>query len=527
MAAARQLPYTAAVDVQDSIVTRDDDMAEDLRDWYAEDQDDTDEDPIPLTCPAPIPPFPADSLPTWMQNMVSAVAEATQTDAAMAATSALAAVSACAGGHSEIEIRPGWREILVLYTATVAESGERKSAVQQAAIRPLLDVEEELAAAGAAARLEAATRKTVADAAAEKARREAASAQPGQRDSKLADAISAAAMAEQIEIPVIPRIFADDATPESIASLLCEQGGRLAVISAEGGIFDVIAGRYSGNVPNMDVFLKGHNGDPLRIDRKSRPPEYVRRPALTLALMIQPDVLKSLAAQRQFRGRGLLARFLYAMPKSKVGRREIAAAPVPEQVSDIYASRIHDLASGMAGWLGDPAILTLTSKAHEALKAVESAVEPTLSDGGELAALKDWGSKYVGAVARIAGILHLAELGSQTGPTTAVNAETVLKAARIGAYFKAAAIKAFLEMGTDPAVSDAAYLLVRIRHLGVDAVSERDLHRASQSRFPKKETMVAAVERLVDHGYLIPVPQQKTGGRPASPRYRVHAAVNQ
>jgi replicative DNA helicase len=46
--------------------------------------------------------------------MVRAVAEATQTDPAMAGTSALSALATCAGGHAEIEIRSGWREPLCL-----------------------------------------------------------------------------------------------------------------------------------------------------------------------------------------------------------------------------------------------------------------------------------------------------------------------------------------------------------------------------------------------------------------------------
>ena len=92
-------------------------------------------------------------------------------------------------------------------------------------------------------------------------------------------------------------MVADDVTPEAVASLLAECGGSIAVVSAEGGVFDIIAGRYSGNIPNMDVWLKGHSGDMIRVDRKGRPPEYIRKPAMTLGLMIQPDVLKSIAAQ--------------------------------------------------------------------------------------------------------------------------------------------------------------------------------------------------------------------------------------
>src|SRR5581483_10312381 len=101
--------------------------------------------------------------------------------------------------------------------------------------------------------------------------------------------------ADSIEVPPIPRLVADDITPEAAATLLAEQKGRLAIISAEGGIFDIIAGRYS-KLPNMDLWLKGHSGDSLKVDRKGRPPEYIPRPALTLGLMVQPSVLDAIAA---------------------------------------------------------------------------------------------------------------------------------------------------------------------------------------------------------------------------------------
>ena len=44
---------------------------------------------------------------------------------------------------------------------------------------------------------------------------------------------------------------------------------------------------------------------------------------------------------------------------------------------------------------------------------------------------------------------------------------TILAAARIGAYFKANAINAFAEMGTDQGTADAVYLLDRVHRLGV------------------------------------------------------------
>jgi hypothetical protein len=494
---------------------------------------DTDEplfdgDPIPLTQPMVLPPFPVDMLPAQVAAMVRTVAEATQTDPAMAGTCVLSVLSACTGGHAVIEIRGGWIEPLHTYHATIAASGERKSAVQKLLVTPVLDVEQDLVVKGVAERLEAETRKHVADSAAEKAKRAAANAANTDNwDSAMADAIGAAQIAASIDIPVPPRLVVDDITPEAAGTMLAEQGGRMAVISAEGGIFDIIAGRYSGNIPNLDLWLKGHSGDPFKVDRKGRDPEYVRRPAVTLGLMIQPSVLSAVAANRQFRGRGLLARILYAYPTSKVGRRAIAPASPDEEVVQVYEEHVRTLAAGLAKWAGDPAVLTLTPTAHEAMVTIETAVEPTLAGGGELATLADWGSKYCGAVARIAGMLHLSTLGPDAGPRAAVTAQTILAAHRIGEYFKACAINAFTEMGADPVVADAVYLWGRIKHLGQVVVSERDLHRACPTRFQKKETLLATIDRLVDNGYLapIPVPQQRTKGRPASPTYQVHGSA--
>jgi hypothetical protein len=499
----------------------DTDRADDYRAWCAED-DDTDPEPIPLTPHIKLPEFPVDQLPGPIAEMVTAVAEATQTDPAMAGTSALSVLSACTGGHAKVEIRAGWREPLNLYTATVANPAERKSAVQMMMVQPLYAVEKELVAEGVVARVEAESLKQIAVNTAKKAIAAAATATDEQRDEKNKEAIAAAALVESIVVPPVPRILADDITSEATAALLAEQGGRLAIISAEGGVLDIIAGRYS-TVPNMDVYLKGHCGDPLRIDRKSHPPMFVPEPVLTLGLMIQPDVLASIAAHHEFRGRGFLARILYSYPVSKVGQRNAAAPPVESGIQRRYREKIIELASTMVGWLSDPAVLTLTPDAHEAVIGIMAKIEPMLAGDGALAPLADWGGKYVGAVVRIAGMLHLAELGPKTGPTRSISVDTVKSAARIGAYFRACAVKAFVEMGADQGTADAVYLLERIKRLGQDEVSERDLQRAAQ-RFKKKDDLLPAIGRLVDNGYLMPLPTSVslTAGRPASPLFKVH-----
>ncbi|KXF48355.1 hypothetical protein AXA44_29690 [Rhodococcus sp. SC4] len=478
--------------------------------------------PIPLTDTPLMPAFPVGAFPPPIGDMITATAEFTQTDPAMPGTSALGALSACTGGHVEIQIRPGWCEPLCLYLVTVAAPGERKSAVQTTIARPIFDQEQQLGLAVETERLEAEARREIAAKRAARLSTEAARDIKDAETAKNADAeaLGAAAQAAAIEVPAIPRLVADDITPEAAATLLAEQGGRLAIISAEGGVFDIIAGRYSRNIPNLDLWLKGHSGDPMKVDRKGRPPEYVRRPALTLSLMVQPATLSAVARTPMFRGRGLLARILYAMPTSNVGHRNTAPASVDQTVSDTYASTIQTLAAGLHGWSGDPAILMLTPDAEHAVRDLEATIEPTLAGDGELAPLADWGAKYVGAVARITGMLHLATHGPN-GVRIPVAADTVHAATRLGAYFKAAAIAAFIEMGTDAVTADAMYLLERITRLGVDEISERDIHKAAR-KFRAKVDMLPALQRLVDHEYIAKVPNTaQTGGRPT-----IHYRIN-
>ena len=57
-----------------------------------------------------------------------------------------------------------------------------------------------------------------------------AGADAGDSD-KTAAAIAASVLAEAITVPVMPRLIADDVTPEAAATLMAEQGGRLAMLT--------------------------------------------------------------------------------------------------------------------------------------------------------------------------------------------------------------------------------------------------------------------------------------------------------
>lgn len=494
------------------------------------------EPPVPLGATSRLPAFPVEVLPTWLGEYVAAVATATQTPPDLGGMLSLTALAAVAAGAVEIEPRPDWREPLCLYVAVGMEPGSRKSAVVNALTGPLVTFEQEQAETAKAIITEAATLRRVAEQAAHRAEQAAGRAtDPAEVEKLRAEAIARAAEAANLTVPPPPRWLADDATPEALASLLAAHG-RIALLSAEGDVFDDMAGRYqqagSGAGPNLRVYLKGHAGDWSRVDRRGRDPEYIPRACLTIGVSPQPDVLRGLADKPGFRGRGLLARFLYSLPVSLLGRRQTGRTvpPVPAHVADRYAAELRILAGSLATPAsladGEPAILGLEEDAAAILDGFEAHLEPRLAPGsGDLAGLGGWASKLTGATCRIAGLLHLAA-HVRTGWARPVAPDTLGGAVRLAGYLIEHALAVFDLMGTDQRTEDARWLLSWIERTGRQQFTRREAHMAApRGRFRKATDLDPALSLLEEHGYVRrtdPTPPGAKGGRPASPRYLVN-----
>jgi hypothetical protein len=448
----------------------------------------------------------------------------------MAGAVFLGVLAAAAGGHAQVSVRPGWSEPVNLFTVAIAEPGTRKSAVFGALTEPLGDAEKQLTARDATERWETDVHLKVALQTADRLQREAANARATKADNaddKLSEAMTARAAAEAFSVPVEPRLLADDATPEALVSLLADQGGRIAVFSAEGGVFDMLAGRYS-RAPNLDPILKGHAGDRIRVDRKGRPTEYIDRPALTMCLTVQPRVIEEIGRTPVFVGRGLLARILYTVPRNRVGYRKVNATPVPDEVVNTYGDRVRTLVPQMHDWGAMPLVLQLSPGAAELFLAAERNLEPRLA--GDLRPVVEWASKAMGAAARVAGLLHLASYDSVNEAfRRPIAAETMQAALVILDYFTAHALVVFGLMGADHTAAAAQDVLAYVHGHDLTEVSVRDLFtNLARSRFPRTEDLELALAVLVAAGWAAPVavPRKPGPGRPPSPRYRFRPPQN-
>ncbi len=460
-----------------------------------------------------LPTFPVDALPETVRRYVLAVAESTQTSVDMAAVEALGVGSLCSQGKYFIRGNADWAEPLNIYTVVIFPPAERKSSVLSMMIRPVEEYEKEensrrnagiIESQMVLSRLEKEKRSLVERASKGKATEEEVRAK--------------ATEIAKYE-PVKPlRLFVDDVTSEKLTSVLAENKGCAAVVSAEGGIFDIISGLYSRNV-NIDVFLKGHSGDTIRVDRIGRASESIIHPALTMVLAVQPEVLNGLMSNNTFRGRGLTARFLYAMPKSTVGSRSFSTKPIPEGVRARYQALIETILSSD----NEQEPISLDDGAREVLEDLFNEIEDRLK--GDLAEISDWAGKFVGAVLRISGILHVMKYPKDS-MFDAVDWETMEHAVTIGRYFLAHAKAAYSLMGADTVNKDARHLLSFIKRERLTEFSRRDAMRLCRS-FKTADSLQPVLNRLCEYGYIAVKPQGPAPGigRRPSETYVTNPAV--
>ena len=256
-----------------------------------------------------------------------------------------------------------------------------------------------------------------------------------------------------------PRLSTGDVTPERLQALIAEHGERMTVLSDEPGIFQILAGQYSGGVANIDAFLQSHSGAPFRVDRAGRE-AHVDRPALSFGLMIQPGILAELAGVRRFRDSGLLARFLFVIPESLVGMRDVRSrVGIPPALRDEWEQLIFALLPRTdPAPPGAPTILDLSDEARELWLVFSEKVERNQGDGGRFESISDWSGKLPGAVARIAALLELAQ---SRGEARTVGADCMRRAVRLASLLIPHAEAAFRLLGAD-AVEDDARALMRI-----------------------------------------------------------------
>jgi putative DNA primase/helicase len=317
---------------------------------------------------------------------------------------------------------------------------------------------------------------------------------------------------------VVPRLYTDDATPEKLANLLYDNKERMAIISDEGGTFEVLSGLYSNGKSNINTYLKSHAGMPVRVDRQLGS-VILEKPALSFGLAVQPQIIADLAQgnKARLRGNGMLARFLYFIPKSNVGTRDVRNRYViPDSLNIAYQNLVFKLLSipALSDEKGNerPRMLTLSPDALDAWLQFSAYVESEQGDNGEFHSIQDWTSKLPGAALRIAGIFHVCE---HLETIAVITLETMERALDLCELLIPHAKAAFDLMGSIQEVDDAKLVYRWLKTLPGDRFKQREAFVVHDARFKKMERLKKALDVLIERHIISKPITLQTGGRPS------------
>lgn len=474
------------------------------------------DDPLPFN-EKNILPFPLEALPPDIAEYVKAVAESTQTPLDMAGTIALAMISVCIHHKYVVQAKDDWLEPLNIYTLITAQPSERKSAVLNALTRPIRSYQKQYNLEHAA-EVESSRMKKRSLERRQKVLEEQFA--QGKVTEEAVDKIAKEVTSYQVSEPL--DLLVDDVTPEKLVSILAANHGHTSMISSEAGIFDTLAGTYA-KIVNIDPLLKAYSGDSIRVDRIGRESQAVDDPTLTILLMAQPVVISAVMSNPTFRGRGLTARFLYCLPDSLLGRRDVESKSPSSDLYRAYQQKIVNMLQDE--YPENPEIIKLTPDAKQIMKDFAREIEGKLVR--EFADIAEWAGKQLGNTVRIAGLLCRAGTNRRhdfldVNEPLVIDANTMTRAIQLERYYITHAQSAFGTLPTSSIESRAKMILEMIAKKNLKEIDRRNIMRYCRS-FKTAAEVQPVLDFLEDYGYLVPKdPGISRVGRPQNPRYLVN-----
>lgn len=449
----------------------------------------------------PVPEIPANLLPGWLGDMATAVSKETQTPEGMAVMMALSTLATCV--QKSVVVSPygdGYAEPLNIWTATILPPASRKTSVVTAMTAPLLKWEKEASALATEQIIERETNDSVSRKILESLEREAAKESNEHTRSGIQNQINEIKQKLLAPQPVSPRIWTGDTTPEQLQNMLMDQGERMAVLSDEGGIFEVMTGLYTDGRANMDVFLQSHAGRSVRVDRGARN-VTLEAPALTFGLAIQPAIVSELGSgnKRKLRGNGTLARFLFCFPDSNIGTRDLRRrTSLPEETRLRYETNLIHLLNRRR-MSSSPMRLTLTPSALEAWLQFAESIEKRQGADGDLESIQDWSGKLSGACLRVAGLLQIAasDFDSQI-----IHVDIMDRAIELCRLLIPHAKRVFNVCSAEQSTEDAKYLWDFIQRKGKTLIKESELFELYRFKGGRKKRLLEAIASLRERNIL-------------------------
>lgn len=451
------------------------------------------------------------ALPAGLGAWVQAVADHLEIPVEAVAFNAIAALSVAAVGRYRIDGGGGWTQPLILWMVSGLLPGERKSDLVRIMGAPLRLREQGLIEAHKARMRDADRDRDLAEEAIHQIK---AQLVRKPRNSAILEADLEVEQKKLEELPdkdtPPPRVLVEDSSPEALSQRLSENHEALGVLTAEGGIFQIIAGRYSG-APVFELHLKCYDEEYIPYDRVVRGTIILRHPAVAMGLCVQPDVIHKVAEIPSARERGFLGRWFYTIPKSNLGFRKNLRLPMDPGYLAWWSeviNRIHDVTPRQ----DPPPLIKLSPEADKLLQELLNGIEPHLEETlGRFAFMSDWASKLAGKVLRLAGLFHLAQGRTHHEP---VDEATMTQAVAFGLWGIGQAERIYKAWQRAETSAGVAPILTWMRRKKPKTFTATDLKASLRNaEWYSTEARDAALVELHHARWLVSVVQYDSAGR--------------
>lgn len=465
--------------------------------------------PTPLPERGKYPTYPLEALGPFLGPAAERIAYYVQSPPALAGQSVLAAAALATQSRYDVIRGNIGRSPTSLYCISIAESGDRKSAVDKLALKPIRELEHERNEASTAEWKEYRVQKEAWDAHKKAIEKESKSSNSGSFTE--ADRVRLAKALSELEssrpkAPLRPNILFSEPTSEGIWRHFEEGLPTAGLFSDEGIGFFGGHGMTKENQGRM-IALLSHlwGGDTLTRTRAAQGESGVLMGrCLTTHLMMQPVVSNLVFSDPLFVGQGFIPRFLTSIDVSRAGTRLLSDRPIGECAHDdpniqkywaILTKMIQkplniDLNTGAL----QVRTLEIQGGAFEVWRNAFDQIERESAPNGRYADIRAYASKAGENIARIAAVLSAVEGGGPVTETHVANAVTLM-------MYYLEVILVMTEASLDDQEALDAEQLLKWIQANETKITAQDFKRLP-TKIRNAKTARRLLKLLVEYGYL-------------------------
>ena len=441
--------------------------------------------------------FPIDALGPILKPAVLKIQEMIQAPLAMCGQSVLAGASLALQGLIDIEI-DGRRRPVSEYFLSVGGTGERKTAVDEAALAPHRIRDRELYDNYLLEKELHTVDLDIWNSLKKDLKSKATS--PEESKSEIKE------LGPKPPPPLLPFMFTSEPTVEGLTRLLSDGRPSMGVFSDEGGM---MVGGYSFSKEKVlhsgASYSKFWDGGPVDRVRGSEEASKLYGRRVAMHLMLQPKVAGEFLRNDLLADQGFLTRCLACYPESTVGNRPYREIGLDDPVLLQYNAHLLSLLNrDLMTEADNPQVLqprpaTLNSQAKQLWREFHDYCDAASARGGEYEPIRGFANKAPEHAIRIAAILT----GVSNPDCSHIDLDTMRDAIQLTNYYLMEWMRIMDEAGVDPDIHLAETLLDWLKNTGETFIYPRKIYQYGPNSLRNKKDTMRIMEILEGHGHVV------------------------